>query len=254
MFNFNEINKTYLYDGTFEGLLTIVFNCYVNNVIPINVLNQNTYVPSLVDTYEYIQTDIEKASRILNGITNNISDECLYKNYTAFLSEVENKEINILKYILFGFKVGAEIDQMLSIDSVLFVEKTKRAVWLEGQRLKGFVRFSQIADNLFYSRITPDNSILQILGEHFARRFPNQNFILHDAKRKIAFIYNTKQFSIIDASTVNIPEISEDEQNYKNLWKAFVKAVAIKERRNPRLQKQFMPRRYWKHMFETEIY
>ena len=254
MFNFNEKNKTYLYDGTFEGLLTIVFNCYVENIMPINVVNQETYMPSLLETYEYIETNIQKSSRILNGITKNISEECLYKNYTAFLSDEKNKEINILKYILFGFRAGPEIDTMLSLDCVLFVEKAKRAVWLEGQRLKGFVRLTQIADNLFYSRISPDNNILEMLGEHFIRRFPNQNLILHDAKRKIALVYNTKQFSVMDASTVNIPEISEDEKIYKDLWKAFVKAIAIKERSNPRLQKQFMPRRYWKDMFETDIY
>lgn len=253
MFNFDKTNKTYLYDGTFEGLLTIAFNCYVNNAIPINIANEKTYTKSFLETYEYTETDLKKSSRILNGITKNISEECLYKNYTAFLSEVENKEINILKYILFGFKTGSEIDKMLSLDFVLFVEKTRKAVWLEEHRFKGFVRFTQIADNLFYSKIEPDNNILEILGDHFIKRFPTQNIILHDTKRKIAFIYNTKQSSIIDAKDVNVPEISNNEKQYQHLWKAFVKAVAIKERTNYRLQKQFMPKRYWKNMIETEI-
>ena len=30
MFNWHTINKTYVYDGSFEGLLSIVFNCYID--------------------------------------------------------------------------------------------------------------------------------------------------------------------------------------------------------------------------------
>jgi len=252
MFDFKEINKTYTYDGTFEGLLTIVFNCYVENIIPFNIINQNNYTPSIFETYEHIETDLEKSSRILNGISKSISKECLYKNYTAFLSVANNKETNILKYLLYGFKIGPEIDNMLSIDSVLIIEKIRKTIWFEAQRLKGFVRFTKIADELYYSVIEPDNNILEILGEHFIRRFPNQNFVLHDKKRNIAFLYDTKKFSIVNADYINIPNISLEEQHYKDLWKAFVKAVAITERKNSRLQKQFMPKRYWKNMFETE--
>ena len=34
MSNWKLINKTFIYDGGFEGLLTIVFDAYVNKTLP----------------------------------------------------------------------------------------------------------------------------------------------------------------------------------------------------------------------------
>ena len=252
MFNFKEIDTIYLYDGTFNGLLTIVFDCYVEKVVPKNVYIKDSFTPSFIDSYEYKETDLEKALRIFDGISSSISYDCLFINYHAFLSEVKNKEINILKYLLYGFKVGPKIDTMLSLDPILFVQKVKKAVWYETQRLKGFVRFRQVADEFFYSEIEPDNDILELLGEHFRKRFPNQNLIINDNKRKIVFLYNKKEATIVDSKNISIPKISEQEQDYQNLWTGFCKSIAIQERKNSRLQKQYMPKRYWKYMFETE--
>ena len=45
---FKESNYTYIYDGTIDGLFTIVFNCYIEKTIPYKI----------EDDYELI--DIEK--------------------------------------------------------------------------------------------------------------------------------------------------------------------------------------------------
>ncbi|MFW6294603.1 MAG: DUF4130 domain-containing protein, partial [Halanaerobium sp.] len=34
------------------------------------------------------------------------------------------------------------------------------------------------------------------------------------------------------------------------LWKSFFSAVSIKNRLNPKLQRQFMPKKYWKYLIE----
>ena len=41
MFNWNTINKTYVYDGSFEGLLSIVFNCYISKNIPLKIIEKS---------------------------------------------------------------------------------------------------------------------------------------------------------------------------------------------------------------------
>ena len=43
MFNWNVVEKTYVYDGTFEGLLTIVFDCYIKKVITNTRINNKLY-------------------------------------------------------------------------------------------------------------------------------------------------------------------------------------------------------------------
>jgi len=251
-FNFTQTNSTYLYDGSFEGLLTIVFNCYILKTIPLNVIDTNKYISNILDTTEDIDTDYEKSERIFNGIVKNISYDVLYNSYYAFLSNETNKEINILKYILYGFLVGSQIDTMLAIDFVFKVNSFRKEMLSESHKLKGLLRFAKIDNNLFYASIHPNHNVIENLGHHFIKRLPTQNFIIHDKNRNIALLYNTKEYKIIDATSLNIPQISKKEQLYQNLWKTFFETIAIKERTNPKLQRQFMPKKYWKDILETQ--
>lgn len=118
--------------------------------------------------------------------------------------------------------------------------------------LNGLLRFIEIGDNLFYASIHPDNNIIENLGHHFIRRLPTQNFIIHDKNRNIAFLYNTKEYKIVDSTLLTIPNISENEKKYQELWTAFFKTIAIKERTNSRLQMQYMPKKYWEDLVELD--
>ena len=37
MSNWKFVNQTYLYDGSFDGFLTIVFNSYANKTLPLKI-------------------------------------------------------------------------------------------------------------------------------------------------------------------------------------------------------------------------
>lgn len=249
--NWEYIDKTYVYDGSFEGFLTVVFLVFETRKKPAKIASEIDFTPSLLDNPENITTDLDESSRVFNGIISKISDLTLHYIYEAFLSNDSKKELNILEYLILGFEKGPSVDNELSIDSILYVQKLSKAVGLEKQRLKGFVRFVKFDNDLFYSGIEPDNNILEDLGKHFARRLSTQNFIIHDKKRRIAFLYNQKEYMIIDVNKIDLPKISEEEKLYQDLWKTFFKTIAIKERTNKRLQLGFMPKRYWKNMFET---
>jgi probable DNA metabolism protein len=142
---------------------------------------------------------------------------------------------------------------MLSIDYVLETLKLKRNTLFEAHRLKGLVKFRYLSDNLYYAPVHPDNNIIEHVGKHFVKRLPSQNFILHDKNRNISFVYDTKDFSILDVPKgFEIPEFCEKEKIYQNLWQTFFKTIAIKERTNKRLQMQFMPKKYWQDLIEMD--
>lgn len=83
-----SIDTIYLYDGTLEGLFTIVFKCYLDKTLPLQILPKEEYIPNLLDaTPFFIQTDYEKADRIEKGILKNISYPALYNVHYAFLCE-----------------------------------------------------------------------------------------------------------------------------------------------------------------------
>ena len=46
--------------------------------------------------------------------------------------------------------------------------------------------------------------------------------------------------------------LSENEKEYRRLWKQFYDTVEIKERHNERCRMTLMPKRYWKYLTEFQ--
>lgn len=251
MSNWKLINKTFIYDGGFEGLLTIVFDAYVNKTLPQKIVAEDIYTPNFLEKTEFIKTDYEKSQRIFNGIVKAISHQALYNAFYAFLANAKDKEINILKYLCDGFDLGPEINNKLTTSYVFKVISMRKRALSECHKLKGLLRFQEIKNNLCYASIHPDNNILEPFGHHFIRRFPTMAFIIHDKNRELCFLYANHNYKIVDSRGIQIPKLSTEELEYQKLWKTFFKTIAIPERANPRCQMQFMPKKYWQDLIEN---
>ncbi|WP_313956665.1 DUF4130 domain-containing protein [Aliarcobacter butzleri] len=94
---------------------------------------------------------------------------------------------------------------------------------------------------------------LEHLGKHFLKRFNNQNFIIHDLNRKLAFVKIQNDFSVQEVAFFDEPNYSSNEQKFQKLWKSFFNAVTIKERLKPKLQKQLVPLLYRTYMSEFTL-
>ena len=286
MSNWKLVNKVFLYDGTFEGFLSLVFYCFTLKTLPQKIYQVEKYCNNFLETTITIETDYNKSKRVFDGIHNNISFETLYNSFYAFLSDQKDKELNILKYLCDGFELGPKINSMLTVPYVFSVLSMKKRACSECHKLKGLVRFMEISNNIYYSSIHPDNNIIEPLGQHFIKRIPNQNFIIHDKNRNLCFLYNCSAiqnnsstyqnnyssyqnnnsayknnnstyqnsnfvYQIIDGSNFKLPKLSDKEKYYEVLWKVFFETIAIKERKNPRCQMQFMPKKYWNDLIEN---
>lgn len=244
------INKTYIYDGTFNGFLNIVFECFCNKIIPSKISSIDNYVPNFLDNIYNVNTNEEKAKRVFNGIYNSIGYDAIYNSFYAFLSNNIEKEINILKYICNGFEIGPKINNKITISYVLNVINMRKRTLSECHRLKGLLRFVETENGIFYASIHPDNNILEPLGHHFIRRLCNQNFLIHDKNHNLCFLYSKNNYQIVDDKSFIMPKISNDEEKMQKLWQTFFDTISIKERKNPRCQMQFMPKKYWKDLIE----
>lgn len=243
----------YLYDGTFEGYLTVVFTCFKYKIIPKLITEEKKYIINLFEDYKIITTDYEKSDRVIEGIKR-ISEYSLHNVYTAFLSYKDNKENLLLEYIINLFRFGEKANYMRSINAILEVENIVRNVRREAHRFKGFVRFTELENNILYSKIEPDNNVIEIVSNYFKSRLKNENWIIQDTKNKKISLYNKKEFIIIDADETfeKSVNLKIKENKYENLWKCFYKNINIKERKNLRCQRNFMPKKYWKNILEVE--
>lgn len=238
----------YLYDGTFEGLMTCIFYHYKKEKSS-GIFELSSYQQSIMNDFEIIKTDYEKAKLVCDAINNKISREAYINIYYCYLSDNINKEKIILDFLVFAFKYGKDTMNFFSHDKVLPINEIYLKVAKEVHRFLGILRFSDV-DGILYSKFSPDNDILILLVEHFADRYKYEKFIIHDEKRKKVVAYANEKWEIKEVpNPINI-EYSNNEKMIQNLWKQYFTDLAIKERTNINLQFQFVPSRYRKNMVE----
>ena len=79
--------------------------------------------------------------------------------------------------------------------------------------------------------------------------------MIYDGTRKLALIHRAGAFDflIADASALDqnlIQNYSDSELEYQKLWCGFFDSIAIEARKNPKLQSQNIPKRFWKDTVE----
>jgi len=215
----------YLYDGTFEGLLTCIYYHYKKEKAA-GIYNISSYQQSLLNSCETVETDEEKAKIVSEAINKKISREAYVNVYYCYLSDYENKENIILNFLMFGFKYGRNTMNFYTHEKVLPINEIFLKVSREVHRFLGILRFSDVSGILF-ARFSPDNDILILMVDHFSDRYKYEKFI-----------------------NIENLEYSQDEMVIQKLWKQYFSDLAIKERINSNLQFQLVPTRYRKNMAE----
>lgn len=252
MHNWSIIERTYLYDGTMEGLLSVVHKCFEEKQIPEDVKIREEYVGNLFDQPLIIDTDFNKSSDVIHQIETKISNLTLYYLYTAFLSCDQNKSNTIVRYLIYAFKYGKNINYMKSLDYVIEIQRISKNVKGEAHRMSGFLRFRELSNKFLYAEYESDNNILHYLAEHFSARLKMEIWMIHDKRRDIVALYNRTEYIIVDASSLDIAVFENRKEDiYLQLWKEYFKNISIKERTNKRCQMHFMPKKYWKYLPET---
>lgn len=239
----------YVTDGSFEGILTAVFEAYQSREEPRFIVCGNEFQMELGSKIVNIDTDQAKAQRVCDAIRKKISQEAYEILYRAYLSERVDVGGAIFRYIRIGLKIGKGIVSYLQNPDVLLINDLSQKVSKETHLFLGILRFRKLSNGIFYSRIEPDNNIIMLIVGHFAERLSDQPWIIHDARREIFALYNTDEVILTNDSlglSIENNEIGE----FELLWKAYFHSIAIESRKNLKLQKQFMPRRYWKNMIE----
>ena len=238
----------YYYDGSFDGLLTVIFIAYKdrkNNEFRI-IVKTGQLLLGLDDIN--VITNFFKARRVEKAICDKLSQNFLNNIRTCFLSCDKNKDIVIVHTVYKALKQGEEILNSLD-EHAFYMNKLVKQVLNERHRYLGVLRFKEVKDGTMFSTIEPKNNVLPILLSHFINRMKREKFAIYDKKRKIIAYYDTKKVEIFFVKSLEI-EWSDEEIEYSELWKTFHKSISIKERENKKLQQSNLPKYYWKHLIE----
>ena len=243
--------NTYLYDGTFLSLLTVIGSLFKMHIEPYDIKSKDDYVPNLLDKPEELHFNKNNTFAFMNKV---FSPLIIGTIYYVFLSNRKDKEMIIYDFLKQALKYKNKVFYYRNISSVDSVLKIKKYVSGEAHKLKGFLRFKEMKNNFYYAEINPTNDCLEIVANHFKRRLKHEMWIIKDVNREKYAVYNKKEIDYLekeDIKSLNL-EFSNEEQFIEDLWKSFFDTIAIKSRENKRCQMNFMPKKYWNYMIEME--
>ena len=249
-------------DGIFTGIYDAWASRYGHKNIKLCINDTITY--ELFSEYITVTPDSEKSKKVGRTIIARLGMEVYQDILQAVLTHDDKKKNEypdkadcIYRTLLYGFSLpdGHRILQALGNPYIARVFELSRSTGNEAHHLLGFLRFQELENGVLFSAIHPKNQVISVLAEHFADRLPQENFMIYDGTRKLALIHRAGAFDflIADASALDqnlIQNYSDSELEYQKLWCGFFDSIAIEARKNPKLQSQNIPKRFWKDTVE----
>lgn len=245
------MDSVYIYDGSFLELLNLIGELIKRKIKPDNIKNF-LYSPSLFD--ELIELDFINNEKILCDVRKSFGVYAVNVMYYVFLSEEENKELILYYYFLNALKYHKNITFRRDLKCVSEALRISQYVLHESHKMKGFLRFKELENKVLYAEMAPTNDVIILVSEHFKKRLKNEYWIIKDTERGILSIYDKNKYVIVldDCFVLETDVLSQEEKEMETLWKVFYKTIGIKERKNERCRRNFMPKKYWKYMIEVE--
>ncbi len=246
---------TIIYDGTYQGWLTALFDIYEHKLNDITFAREGESSAALFGFTHRVITDEQKAARVLNGLKQKLTANGFKQLYDTWFSEVDKFDDKMWRFAQYAFASPHNIEGDLSNSIVWDVRQAAKFVHRESHRMKAFIRFKLTKDNLFYAIIEPDCNVLPLIANHFKKRYADQRWLIYDAKRRYGVYYDLETLSNVQlqfnaASEADGIICDEREEFFQDMWRRYFSSVNIEARKNLKLHIQHMPKRYWKYLTE----
>jgi probable DNA metabolism protein len=255
------------YDGTFAGFLTVLHRCTSQGegstleVVEIN--RQKRFLGELFVSTMVVNTDQEKALEFAARFGKARSLQQLRLLYHGFLSELPGIEMELLRFV-YGEPVsqdanGVAHDERENYFSALFnVENAERRVLQEVHRFLGLLRFRSTSEGGFIAEFEPDCNLMPLLAPCFAERMPGERWCIVDRKRSSAVIYADGRLHFRTYLRSERSQLFPDsaspggDDRFAALWRDYVHHIAVHERTNLLLQRQFLPKKHRRYLPEVD--
>lgn len=242
----------FLCENSIEGILTGVYDAWAEAVSSgcgharcrlMTAVEQ----PELFCVYRETPADLEKAGKVIRTLRKRLGEEVYECLCYAMASNEADKAEAVYKTIAAGLsmKQGFRVFDKVTDPYVARCFDLKRNVEGEIHKEVEFLRFRELKNGVLLAKIHPKNDVLMYLGPHFSDRLPLENFLIYDMnRRKALFHERDKDWYLMDTPGLNeemSSHISTQEEYYQDLFRTFCRTIAIKNRENRALQRQFLP-------------
>ena len=213
--------------------------------------------------YIFCKAEKRKALAVIRMIQKNLGVDVYEKISYALLSADRRKAEMVFRAMLEAKKLSRKdrLMEHLGNEAVRAVFGMYRQVANEAHHYKGFVRFRELKNKTLFAKIEPKHAVLPCIAEHFADRFPQENWVIYDKTHEVFLIhekgkryYFLQQYMCMKGDSGSAQNIaggfSEEEMDYEALWKGFVQSISVAERENRALQNQNLPLRFRTNLVE----
>ncbi|MBQ0148225.1 MAG: TIGR03915 family putative DNA repair protein [Flavobacteriaceae bacterium] len=253
--------ENYVFDGSLDGLLTLVFDFYNRKPNSIKVWSERDFMPTMFDETHDVITDEEKANRVKIKLKEKLSKQGWRNLYCTFLSEQPEAFQHIFEFVRYVIDSPIEVETNFGNEHVLYLAQMQRKVNREKHHFEAFIRFEELPDGTFYSTVEPKYNILPLILNHFKNRYADQDWIIYDLVRKTGLLYSKIEEQVVPIHLEFAPKQNNSilksfeptEEQYQHLWKGYFKSANIPARKNTKLHVQLLPKRFWKYLTEKEF-
>ncbi len=232
-----DFEMAYVYDGTIEGLLSAIFLAYQRKEDPGDISPKDVFNPRLGQRIIEVQTDVERAERVKNGIVRVCGADTFEEVVQVSLSDEADKGAAALRFVRYAMRRGPQARFDAASSSVRRFSEIARSVRNERHLWQQFMRFSKTQGGVYVATCNPKASVVPLLMGWFSARFNVQPFVIYDEVHRIAGVSRDGQWSLVAACDFTPPPAACDDALYESAWKAFYDSVAIlygrRERRTP---------------------
>lgn len=249
--------KVFVYNRTFEGLLSVVFDAFTMKFFPGEIYGPDDVLPLTVTEVHTVLVTPEKPSRVFAALKKKLSPLAVRAMLYTWLSEQPGSDAALFRFICKVLRAQKSIEGDMADPDMWEVERLRRKVAKEVERYTGFVRFQKTKEDIYFSAIAPKYNVLPMLLRFFGNRLWDQHWIIYDAIRHYGIMHKKGDFEEVFLDECRLKNgflredfLAEGEKLFEELWRVYYDSVNIKERKNPRLQRNFMPKRFWKYLTE----
>lgn len=250
-------------DNNINGIFTAIYDAFVyknqmqkenheiyrdNISIEIGIGGNYTLFSKMID----IETDEVKVQKTILTIQKKLGFKIYETVFDALCHYSGNRATIVLGFLVRAFKVGQRIMEHMTDKYVMEVFELSRKVNKEADKIRGFIRFSDNG-NYLLAQFEPKCDMIPIVMWHFVDRYPGENFVIYDERRRYAVVHprlkecfyiNESDFKQLEKS---VPGKTDD---FEQLWKVYFEYTDIRERFNLQCQRNLCPKWYRKNMVE----
>lgn len=245
----------YVYDGSWPGLLTVVFTVFSERRAVLSVVRDRTELADLFADVREVRTDDAFAARVSNRARSLLGEARVRDLRCCHMAERADVDRMIADLLLLAFTGGAVDDPRDPV--VLGLRQWRKRISHEKHHMEAFVRFQENTDGVWTALIEPMYDVLPLIAKHFRDRYADMEWLIADRLRAYGLHHCrgiVRPVELYHGSETTLPaphvEAAANERAYVQLWKTYFRSVDIPERRNRKAQMRHMPKRHWRHIIE----